>query len=1747
MSSLTEPLAVVRPRRRRWVRWGAYALSAAVVLRVILGFCLPWIVDRVAREFGLRATLDDCALSLLGGMLELRGVSLVAADDDAAPVGAVAFLRCDFDTSALLSGRLRLHRADVDGVQLTLTRGADGQLRWPRGLAGTGDATPAPTSAAAPVLARERALDLRSPVEIESMSLTRLRLAWHDEAVTPTVDTEVSLSLQLYDVGHATRPARLECDLAARDLLDALRLRVCARTHARTLELDGTVELVGAHLHGVAPYLRTLGLERNAERSDAQLRVRARLAPRVDDPIGASGDVECTLRVTSDGQDVVAVDSVRAIVEHLDRENVRLGLVHVTAPRVCVGRRADGALVLPMVDVLVGQTTSVASTAVNPPASTGSVAGLALTVARAEVEGLRIAWRDQAMQPAVELSLELPTAWATGLALGGATPSPLEAHAELVVPSAFHALTLHASARPDQGSVDWVAHLRGEGVTLAALAPYLEGANLAPALQDGVFEVAARARTTIVKDGLSLPSVRVDRVSLSDGAREWLAVEGVEVTHVALNAAGTDIERVAVQGVRARIERDENGAVRVAGVRLLEPSPSGAAAVEPAEPAPAVLPPSARAVAGFSLRELICNAGPFVWHDALPPTAGAGPTEVVIDTATIQVSELALTGRTPACRSARVTLRSTALADTIELDAELRPEGDASVLRCGLRADGLRPTAIERYLTAAGVQASFPAASLRADVRARLAIDADATLLDAEVAYVELRSGDEVFLAIPSVRLDPSRFSAQSTQIGSLSVQGPVVQLVREADGQIVVAGWRLLPLPALPAPVPVPAPVPASASPPVAFGVVRLVDAELKWRDAAVSPAFVGDIRVRAELAGLAASAAQPLTFSLEAALAPEIGTMRADGRVIAAADSVQVESTLRATGLRLARMQIYAPSNVRLASEAHDFEADLRVDIGGVLAGGSRVAVEVAKFAVRGATSATPVLAFTDATLRATRLDAAAGVFDLQKIAISGVELEVARVPEGTRLPLVTLLDAGPDAKPVPPEPVALTEPSASGPPTAGPAPSPRVTLQQLDLMLQRVQWTDLTQATPVPVVVSMRLQHAAPVTLLASPADDVQPMPLRLSGALAPLIDDFVVDLQWTPSPTEPRLSASLLARGLHAEGLAALLPGLGARIDAARSPLAEIAGKVDVGLRLSRGGIAAFDAADGFGVEAEVYDVALRDPASGRVFAGLGALRADIERVLPGNGSVHVKTIEIDDIRGVVERVADGWLVGGLLLKDVAAGESAPTATEPPEQPSTRATPSVSVSEHNTAPAADHGEVRIDTLSMSGLDFVVRDTTASPVAILPLQGLDLDVKGFTTRALHEPREIAFQGSLNGGKVELPKRRRNSSVLTGVLGAVAGAVAGGKDEFEMEQRALFDEIALQGSLRLSPKLDGWARLDLGTLELSALSPFLGSGVTLSDGVLDSGVRVRFDGAGATAVDSNFDFTNLSVTEPADGPISSYLHLPMPLDAVLFALENADDEHKIPLAFEVADEGSSGGAIAMSAASALGQLVARAVASAPLRAAGTLTGMMGLTGGEAAIAVPEELEFAAGDAALLDGAAIDRTLAALATLDGGAIVLEHVLGTDDVPRAASFANPDARDVATLAAGLRRQARALEAERMQIATQARAEMLLGVDAARSISAVRNLDVDLATVDVALGNVLDLLRKGADRRAPARTRAASRALGELRLAAVRRALIQRGGEALAERVEVRRPKAEPQSPAPPLGRVRLQVKPRAPS
>jgi hypothetical protein len=415
-------------------------------------------------------------------------------------------------------------------------------------------------------------------------------------------------------------------------------------------------------------------------------------------------------------------------------------------------------------------------------------------------------------------------------------------------------------------------------------------------------------------------------------------------------------------------------------------------------------------------------------------------------------------------------------------------------------------------------------------------------------------------------------------------------------------------------------------------------------------------------------------------------------------------------------------------------------------------------------------------------------------------------------------------------------------------------------------------------------------------------------------------------------------------------------------------------------------------------------------------------------------------------------------------------------------------------------------------------------------VPLDELDVEVRNFSTRMFEEERAVRFWVHLGGGDVELPERTKR-----GLFGGIAQAaldLTGLGAEQEIVSRPLFDELAVTGRVALFPEPEGWTKVELAALELPAFAGAAAEGgVTIGDGVLDATIDVRMRGAEGIRTTSTFGLQHLSLEEPANGPISRFLKLPVTLDMLLFVLKNDDGEHVIPLDFGIgADAAVSGGEIARVATTTLSKVVADAVAGSPFRLVESVTDMVGLTGGE-----PEDLTedavslaFAPADTALSHGSkkALEDLLELLDDEDELTVVLRHELGTDDVVRAEVLANPRPEDCRDLAERLRSKKVSLGITREGIVAETRAHYAVGrqTEAADATTRLRAIDRELGLTEDALDQLYELLRPGAERRRDKRTRTACLDIAERRLETLRQALIDAGLS--PDRIDVRRARFE---------------------
>jgi hypothetical protein len=695
------------------------------------------------------------------------------------------------------------------------------------------------------------------------------------------------------------------------------------------------------------------------------------------------------------------------------------------------------------------------------------------------------------------------------------------------------------------------------------------------------------------------------------------------------------------------------------------------------------------------------------------------------------------------------------------------------------------------------------------------------------------------------------------------------------------------------------------------------------------------------------------------------------------------------------------------------------------------------------------------------------------------------------------------------------------------------PLLSLDTLDVRLKHVSFRDdLRKAAPV-ALADFRVWNDGPVRLLGPTPDSNLPVRINAAGALEPVAKRLEVAAQAAPFAERPTVKITVDAGGIDGDGLTRAVPELAARLDGKGLTDGRFKTAVEAEASVRRRGPTRIDLNRGLELTFALGQTTLQNGESGPVLAGVGAVRGEQVKVEPRTGDVTVRSLDVTDLVANAWREADGIHVLGMRLKGT---EARPDGPAPPEGEPTLASHTESAAA--PPPAPDGGapsstpEVRIDRLTVSGLDFRFEDRALDPPVLIPITSLDAEVKGLSSLAMARERPVRFNVALGAGKVSLPKKLRGG-VLTGALGDL-GKLAGGKrveTTPESEDRDFFAQIVATGNVKLYPKPSGRAQASVNGVELAAIRGLASpSGINLSGGTFDARVDMKTRDDEKLDVQSRVVLTDLSVTEPPNGPIVRYLSLPAPLDVVLGAVEAPDKSITLPLHFQV--DGATPEGIGPAAVGAVSQVLVTAVASTPVK---TVTGVVGLFGDtakqmEVVQETPVRLEFAPGLTSL-DPESQRRLAAVLARAKRDKnvrVVIEHELGQDDVDVAAGRANPPAQQVAALAERLRERRRDMLRRRDELLVQARTAALspgTGSASEGSLEAYRRLNVDLANLEDALDRLYDLQRPGAERQADRRTRSAAVGLADARLELVRLSVQSICGAAATDRVRVGTPRS----------------------
>ncbi|MBL8843992.1 MAG: DUF748 domain-containing protein [Planctomycetes bacterium] len=1745
---MVEP--VKRAPRRRW----RIVVGATLLLLVAVRFggvaLLPTVADRVGEKLGLSIAWERLDLSLFGGSVELRRLDVRRRSDGAA-LFDLESLQVDADMSALLRGQLRVRRVELDGLHAKLARAEDGTV----GLDGWTPPAPEPATSSPSADAAEpppadgattpadAPFDFTLPLVVELLRVQNVRVLLRDDAVEPPLVTPAALELHISDLGHPQRPTTLDLALRAPGVVERLELAVRAQVGGPSAQAQLVLGVRGVVAELVRRYAPALPLAPLARSIDVELAAGGVLQPVDATHRALTGrfDVVRAALLADDDEEFTFAAAVP--VRELTRAGLHLGSV-TTELRGRAARAADGAL---RAAGFVQTTPSEppAPTTPAPPiaaaasardAAAAPVGAVASAPFRLRIDELRpalhFAFHDATVEPPRDLVVELSDTalrqFDSALAADG---PPMTLALRLTAPDVV--LTAEGEIVPigatQRGRLSFELALSNG---LAQLAPYLAAAGIETTFRDALASGELHAALTSGADGATtlegaLGPLRLveERDAAAGGDVERLALDSASVARLVIGpAAGAlALQEFALRGVRVEAQREASGAWCAAGVRVNAPTGTG-------------------------------------------PSAGAvEPLTLAIDDVTLRLAGFATSGDpaaapSPAQLAVAVKLRD--LCDTLELGGSVavRPTPFAMNTQLELLATGLRADAVAPLLREQGIEPELRAGELKLALAAELSESDGARRASLHVERLELRDGETELFGLSALRLPAIVQGEQGLALGAIELVEPRAMARRDAAGVLHAGGFAFGPPPArasggTAAAASGAAPMESTAATepaaegapgaPLSLAGLRVSGAHLRFDDAAVEPAVALDARVALEVGPLTLGSAQATPFEVEVQLADALDELAIAGDFCSDPRALGAKATVRARGVRAGPLAGWFPPDLALTTAdgrlALAVEASLRSDD----AGSRRAELAVRELSWRDG-EAEPSLALDELRVTVPQLDLPSGPLVIESITSRGLVVRARRL-DASRIALLgcEVRAAAPTVPTAPAVEVANVEaPIAEAPPAAKRVAlelPERVQLGVVDLGVAEFRFEDATRPEAPPLQASFVLRHATPATLWSRDPAAIEPLRLELRASAAPALRELAIGLETTPFAPVPELTLTLDASGLSGPGLVAWLPQLAEQLDLAELADGTVHAKVEASAQVRRRGAAEIDFGAGFGAHVALRDFAMKATPESAPFLALESVEIDVAKVRPATGDVHVRTIEVHRPVAAVRQTADALEIGPLKLRRSPAAPpmepptTAPTASaEPPPGPEVR-------------PAA-RPEFRIDELLVTGLDFTFRDETVTPPMVLPLTDLEVEVRRFTTRAFTEARPIAFRVALEAGALEF-ERRDAGSLLGGFLRAAAGAVTGGNDAPALEQRPAFDLLELNGSLALFPAPTGFARLDIGSLELQAFEgPAAAAGIEIGDGLLDTRVLVQLLGIEGMRIDSDTTLTSLSISEPPNGPIATYLKLPAPLDSILFLLRDEEGATRLPVRFDVPSAGMEGHAIARLATETLARLIADAVAGAPMRVVSgaldvvqlqNVPGLSSLPGLGSLLGKTEPLPFDGTPivVALEPGsgvlptdalARLEPLLAQLRADPSLSVVVDHQLGGGDVERLEQWSRPSDDDLAELARKLRTRRATVDDERAVAAAAARVAIGSGDEAAATAAreSLRGAERELARIEEALEATL-ALHGDARRGVAQRVRASAKALAAARLAAARELLMGAAVESIGTRLQVKRARATP--------------------
>ncbi len=1744
--SPSEQVPVTKPKKKRnWkrrLRWTVIVLlSLGILIRLLVPLTLPMVLRKVAGIYGMNCEYDRLQLNLFSGDAGIWGLRF-EFKDGGNPILATDYCHGNVSVLNLLRGRLDVWRVEADGVDVNIDRNEDGHIPLlDRFIAASGKSVPISATPTTKPATAPGEIDLSSPLKLDALRLNHIRVHIHDRGIKPAIDSELAMDLRLSDLGAPDRKARFEMDMSIDPMLDNLKITGEGQSGGKNLEADFNVLVRGIRLKPAAAYLAPLGIVPIADGITLTAAGKIHTAAAANNLPGFTASVAFDhLAAIVDRKEAMALDHLRIDADQIDTKAVHFSRFDFDGARATGARGADGNIQVlgleynPALVVHEEPTTKPVEVTKTSPASPSplleELQQLPWSVGEVALRNGQITLHDDAVSPPVDLAIVADELSAKSIIHDPKNPNTAIALlAKLHLPNLIRDITATGTALPFADKKTFNGAVEVTGIKPDAIKPYLDQAGIESTLKAGHFTAALEADATLGETITA--NAKVTRFSFGDDT-PLFALKLVNLAEVKLNSktADLDIGTIELTGPGIRVVRDATGQFAALGFRTRAPNAGSEVrrrAGSVAEPAPKSQTPPAtqRAFTLASLPHVTLHK--FSWKGIridLEDQAADSPTNIALDSIGVEATDLTTVPGQNNLGRFRAWITSPQIAKRFEVFGTLNPDNSGIRLHADVDGEGLNTSPFAPCLKPFGVEPNLYYGQLTCGVDAKLDLGNAGPAASLTLRQLHFNDGPTELAGIDALLIQNLSLRDGTLGTDRIYILRPRATAWRAPDGSLQAGGFRLLPPVPTQAPTVETSPGPSVIKPPstssaapsdtsLAISIPKLTvtNAALTWIDnAARQPVRITGIAT-VDLENLVVGKeAEPAKFTVDASATDCVANATISGQINAGPSRQAAVLLVQASGLRAGPLATYFPPGSGSILNFGYFATKVMVAHSSNKDGGMALELRSGPLDLRdGGMEGIPLFHLDSATVEIPRLDLPDNALNIQELSVTGVTSHAERLPDGrlTCLGFTLGEPSGPVSPATQPAaaPAVVQVPSVSVP-TTGPSvkklmeashrPIPNVTLDKLDLNVANFMFTDLARPQAAPVVISdLQLKNVEPINVLGKDYAAKPPIKLHFETKISPIVDRVAVDVTASPFVRQPTLVVDSLLTGIHGEGLTDLVPELKSQIDGSRMTDGTSSAHLEADAKWDRKGPLDFDISRGMDADFVLSKVEHRASPNGPILAGVEEVRAENIRLDPRQPLVRFKTIEITKPIGRIKRDETGISAAGWVYKIATTQPSTQPTTQLADASVKTKTP-VPTTEPAVEAPAPKGEVRIDKLLISGLDFKVEDDAVNPPLVVPLNDLDVEVRNISSLAPFEERPpMRFSALVGADKVKLARR--------------------GSSPVVYEDRDLFSQVTASGELSLYPKPHGWVKESVSAFELASLQGEAKSlGEDLTAGTYDMAVDLQLEPSGSIGMNSRFILTDLNLEEPANGLIARWLKLSMPLDTAVGFVQTADGSITLPVNLQLDPKHISYADVSVAAAGAVASVIANAVAAAPMKGINGVGSIVGLGSTKASEELSTIIAYPPGSAAMgaEQSAALAPLLKHLKDDPSLTVALKGELGIGDVKLSAARANPTREQSASIESSLRARKAQLLALRGDTAGRARAQLVSRGSAGAEgvLTQLRAIDRELAATEESLDQVGDLFKPGAEKQADRRTRAACLQIAAERLSELKKAILAAG-------------------------------------